>query len=181
MAKYTFVVLTNAVDGKDDTFNEWYTNTHLGDVLAVPGVSWLVVFMGVNDLGMGFGIAEGPFADAMRALRPATPITADALIAGYRQLIARAKARGIKVYAGTIAPYQGAAYYSTQGEAVRQAVNDWMRNGKEFDAVLDFDAVLRDPANPASMRADFHAGDHLHGNDAGYAAMAQSVDLRLFR
>lgn len=151
------------------------------DVLAVPGVSWVVVFMGVNDLGLGFGTPEGPFGDVMRAMRPAVPVTADTLIAGYRQLIARAKARGIKVYGATIAPYQGAAYYSAQGETVRQAVNAWMRNGKEFDAVLDFDAVLRDPAKPAAMRAAFQAGDFLHGSDAGYAAMAQSIDLRLFR
>ncbi|MEP7313884.1 MAG: SGNH/GDSL hydrolase family protein [Pseudomonadota bacterium] len=151
------------------------------DVLAVPGVAWVVVFMGVNDLGLGFGMAEGPMADAMRALRPATPVTADALIAAYRQLIARAQARGIKVYGATIAPYEGAGYFSVQGEAVRQAVNTWIRSSKEFDAVLDFDAVLRDPAKPAAMRDNFQAGDHLHGSDAGYAAMAQSIDLTLFR
>jgi lysophospholipase L1-like esterase len=102
------------------------------------------------------------------------------LVAGYRQLIARAHARGLKIYGATIAPYQGAMYFSAEGEAVRQAVNKWIRESGEFDAVLDFDAAFRDPAQPAQMKDGLHAGDFLHGSDAGYQAVADSIDLRLF-
>lgn len=103
------------------------------------------------------------------------------MIAGYRQLIARAHARGLKVIAATITPYGGAAYYSEEGDAVRQAINQWIRTSKELDGVLDFDAVIRDPAKPTQIRDGLHAGDHLHGSDAGYAAMAAAIDLKLFR
>jgi len=87
---------------------------------------------------------------------------------------------GIKVYGATIAPYKGAGYWSEKGEAARQEINAFIRTSKEFDAVLDFDAVIRDPKDPASMRADYHMGDHLHGNDASYNAAAESIDLKLF-
>lgn len=150
------------------------------DVLAVPGVSHLIVFEGVNDLGVAFGRFEGDFA-AFREMLPAGPeVSVDSMIAGYRQLIARAHALGLKVYGATIAPYGDAMYYSAQGEAVRQAVNSWIRESREFDAVLDFDAVLRDPAQPERMRDGLHSGDFLHGSDAGYRAIAESIDLSLF-
>ena len=103
------------------------------------------------------------------------------MIAGYRQLIARARARGLKVLAATITPFGGAMYYSEEGEAVRQAINTWIRIGGEVDGVLDFDAVVRDPAKPNQIKDGFHSGDYLHGSDAGYAAMAASVDLSLFK
>ena len=150
------------------------------DVLSVPGVTHVIVFEGVNDLGIAYGRFEGPLA-AIRNLMPqglaATPET---MIAGYRQLIARAHAKGLKIYGATIAPYQGAMYFSAEGEAVRAAVNQWIRESGEFDAVLDFDAVLRDPAQPAQIKDGLHAGDFLHGSDAGYKAVAESIDLRLF-
>jgi lysophospholipase L1-like esterase len=149
------------------------------DVLSVPGVSHVIVFEGVNDLGLGYGKLEGPLAAIMP--KPAITPTRDAMVTGYRQLIARAHAKGLKIYGATIAPYEGAAYYSTEGDAVRQAINDWMRTSKEFDAVLDFDAAFRDPAAPKRMKEAFQFGDHLHGSDAGYRAVADSVDLTLFR
>jgi lysophospholipase L1-like esterase len=149
------------------------------DVLSVPGAAYVIVFEGVNDLGLGYGRIEGPLAALMPP--PAVKPTRDAMIAGYRQLIARAHSKGMKIYGATIAPYEGAAYYSAEGNAVRQAVNEWMRTGREFDGVLDFDAAFRDPAKPTQMRQDLHAGDHLHGSDAGYRAVADSIDLGLFR
>jgi lysophospholipase L1-like esterase len=151
------------------------------DVLSVPAVEAVVVFVGVNDLGISYGRFEGPMADLMKAMPASSKATADAMIAGYRQLIARARARGIKVLAGTITPYGGAFYHSEEGEAVRQAINTWIRSSKEVDGVLDFDAVIRDPAKPTQMKDGFHSGDHLHGSDAGYAAMAAAVDLALLR
>jgi lysophospholipase L1-like esterase len=107
--------------------------------------------------------------------------TRESMIAGYRQLIARAHSRGLKIYGATIAPYEGAAYYTPEGNAVRAEINDWIRTSREFDGVLDFDAVLRDPAKPTQMKEGFHSGDHLHGSDAGYRAVADSIDLKLFR
>ncbi len=150
------------------------------DVLSVPGVTHVVVFVGVNDLGFAYGSFEGPLA-ALRNLMPAgAPATTETMIAGYRQLIARAHAAGLKIYGATIAPYEGAGYFSAEGETARQAINTWIRGSKELDAVLDFDAVLRDPAKPARITEGLHSGDFLHGSDAGYRALADSIDLALF-
>jgi lysophospholipase L1-like esterase len=149
------------------------------DVLSVPGVTHVIVFEGVNDLGLGYGRIEGPLA----ALMPAPPVkpTRDSMIAAYRQLIARAHARGLKIYGATIAPYEGAAYYAAAGDAVRQPINEWIRTSKEFDGVLDFDKAFGDPAQATRMKEEFQAGDHVHGSDAGYRAVADSIDLGLFR
>jgi lysophospholipase L1-like esterase len=117
----------------------------------------------------------------MKSMLPREKATADKLIAGYRQLIARAHAHGIKVIGATIAPYEGATYWAPEGEAQRQKVNEWIRKGGEVDGVIDFDAAVRDPAKPSQMKDGLHMGDHLHGSDAGYAAMANSIDLGLFR
>jgi lysophospholipase L1-like esterase/antitoxin (DNA-binding transcriptional repressor) of toxin-antitoxin stability system len=149
------------------------------DVLSVPGASYVIVFEGVNDLGLGYGKLEGPIAALMPP--PAVKPTRESMIAAYRQLIARAHAKGLKIYGATIAPYEGAAYYAAEGDDVRQAINEWIRTSKEFDAVLDFDAAFRDPAKPTQMKEAFQAGDHLHGSDAGYRAVAESIDLGLFR
>jgi lysophospholipase L1-like esterase len=132
------------------------------DVLSVPGATHVVILEGVNDLGMSHPPASS-------------------LIAGYRQLIARARAHGLKVIGATILPYAGAAYFSTAGEAERQKVNAWIRTGREFDGVIDFDAAIRDPARPDHMRAALQSGDWLHPNDAGYRAMGEAVDLSVFR
>ena len=134
------------------------------DVLSVTGATHLIVLEGVNDLGIRTG-------------RP----TAQALIHGYRQMIERAHAQGIKAIGVTILPYEGAAYFTPEGEESRLAVNDWIRKSGVFDAVIDLDAAIRDPAKPARMRSDWHAGDWLHPNDAGYRAMGDAVDLTLFR
>ena len=149
------------------------------DVFSLPGVKALIIFEGVNDLGLSFGRFEGPLAGILKSF-PAREISAAQMIAGYRQLIERAHAVGIKVYGATIAPYKGAMYWSPEGEAVRQEINRFIRTSGAFDAVLDFDQVLADPADPLAMSAAYHMGDHLHGNDAGYQALADSIDLGLF-
>ena len=135
------------------------------DVLSVPGATHVIVLEGVNDLGSS----------------KTNPPTADALIGGYRQLIARGHAHGLKMIGATILPYGGAAYFGEPGEAARQAVNRWIRTSREFDAVIDLDAAIRDPARPERMRADLQSGDWLHPNDAGYRVMGDAVDLSLFR
>lgn len=150
------------------------------DVLSVPGATHVIVFEGVNDLGFAFGSFGGAGSGIDDLMPQAVEVTRASMIAGYRQIIARARAAGLEVYGATIAPYGGAAYHSEEGEAVRQAVNAWIRDSGEFDAVLDFDAVLRDPDDPTRMKDGLHSGDFLHGSDAGYEALAQSIDLGLF-
>ena len=132
------------------------------DVLSVPGATHVVVLEGVNDLGVSHPSAA-------------------ALIAGYRQLIARAHGHGLKIIGATILPYGGAGYFSAAGEAERQKINAWIRTGREFDGLIDFDAAIRDPARPDRMRAGLQSGDWLHPNDAGYRAMGEAVDLSVFR
>ena len=136
------------------------------DVLATAGVRYLVVLIGINDIGNSSAT---------------NPVTAEDLIAGYRQLIARARAKGISVIGATLTPFEGAAYYSPEKEVVRQAVNNWIRNNDEFDAVIDFDRVTRDPARPTRFLPAYDSGDHLHPNDLGYQAMGNAVPLALFR
>lgn len=133
------------------------------DVLAPAGAQFVIVFEGVNDLG-GTKPGDGP-----RVAR--------ALIAGYGQMIERARARGMTVIGGTITPFAGSQYDTPEHEAARQAVNAWVRDGGAFDAVADFDAAVRDGAR---LQAEFDAGDHLHLNDAGYRAIADAVDLSIF-
>jgi lysophospholipase L1-like esterase len=144
------------------------------DVLGQSGVKWLMIMEGINDIGVTTGNrGNGP--------APANPVTADDLILPIKQMIDRAHAHGIKVIGCTLTPYQGAAYYSDKGEEVRDAVNRWIRTGGAFDAVVDYDKVTRDSANPKTFNAPFNNTDHLHPNDAGYKAMADSVDLKIFK
>jgi lysophospholipase L1-like esterase len=140
------------------------------DVLATPGVRFMTVLLGINDIGFGGFI-------------PTEAVTPDDIIAGHRQMIARARSRGIRIYGATLTPFNnaGAPYFSAAHEADRQAVNAWIRGSGEYDAVIDFDKVVRDPADPTKLLAAYDSGDHLHPNDAGYKAMADSIDLRLFR
>jgi lysophospholipase L1-like esterase len=140
------------------------------DVLSQPGVKWLMVLEAINDIGQG----------ARANANPSDAVTADELIAAYRQLIERAHIHGIKVIGCTLTPYEGAGYYSEPGETVRSAVNQWIRTGGGFDSVVDFDAATRDPENPRQLRPAYNIRDHLHPNDAGYKAMAEAIDLSIF-
>jgi len=144
------------------------------DVLATSGVRHLIVLIGINDIGHP-GTGTIPVTDT---------VTAQDLIAGYRQLIARAHAKGIPVYGATLTPFEGTVfpgYYSPEKEAVRQAVNNWIRGSDAFDAVIDFDRAVRDPAHPTRMLPAYDSGDHLHPNDLGMQAMANAIPLELFR
>ncbi|HVV46516.1 MAG TPA: SGNH/GDSL hydrolase family protein [Bryobacteraceae bacterium] len=138
------------------------------DVLSQPGVKWVIVMEGINDIGLG---ARATGADAL---------TANDLIAAHKQLIERAHMHGIKAIGVTLTPFEGASYFSEPGEAIRTALNQWIRTSKAYDAVIDFDAVTRDTANPKQIRPTFNIRDHLHPNDAGYKAMADAVDLSIF-
>jgi lysophospholipase L1-like esterase len=142
------------------------------DVLAVNGVKWLVIFAGVNDLGT---------ADATDA---AQRHVAAELRAAYEQIAAQARAAGIGVYGATLTPFGGHDPYDDPAghrEAARQAVNAWIRAGRGFDAVLDFDQAVRDPRSHRRLRAALDCGDHLHLNPAGYRGLANAVRPGLFR
>jgi lysophospholipase L1-like esterase len=136
------------------------------DVLMQTGVTHVIVLEGINDIGVA-GANPSP--------------SADDLIVGHRQLIARAHARGLKIYGATLTPYDGAAYYSPEGETKRQALNNWIRTSGEYDGVIDFDKLTRDPEAPSKFSADADSGDHLHPGDTGYKAMGDLVDLGLFK
>jgi lysophospholipase L1-like esterase len=136
------------------------------DVLAQPGVRFVTVLEGINDIGAGGSNASPSVAD---------------LIAGHRQFIDRAHAHGLRIFGATLTPFEGAAYYTQAGEAKRQALNDWIRKSGAYDAVLDFDAAVRDPARPSRTRPAFDSGDHLHPSPAGYQAIANSINVGLFR
>ena len=151
------------------------------DVLSLPHVDYIILFEGVNDLGIQYG-PKNPNSPAAAIPGLAnTPIDADQMIAGYQQLIARAHLQGIKVIGSPIGPYKGATYWSPEGEAARQKINNWIVTGGAFDGVIRLDTAFADPADPQKMREGYHFGDHLHGNDAGYKAAADSIDLALFK
>jgi lysophospholipase L1-like esterase len=133
------------------------------DVLATPGVRAVMVLIGINDICNTSGA---------NLVKPA------ALITGYRQLIARAHDRGVAVVGSTLTPFEGFVYYNAAREAVRRAVNDWMRASGEFDLLLDWEAVLRDPNASGRLLPEYNSRDWIHPNDAGYAAMAAEVPLQ---
>jgi lysophospholipase L1-like esterase len=144
------------------------------DVLAPAGVRWVIVFEGVNDLGgLAIHAEVSPEAHAAFVQR---------VLAAYKQIIARAHAHGLRVYGATITPYVGSGYYhpGPLSEADRQSVNQWIRTDGHFDAVIDFDAVVRDPQHPDHLLPAFDCGDHLHPSPAGYKAMGESIPLTLF-
>jgi len=144
------------------------------DVLNQPGVKYVIVFEGIVDIGLP-GTSLAPASEA---------VTVDDLIAGMKQLIARAHDRGMKIFCATQTPFGGAVIpgmFSAEKEAQRKALNQWIRSNHAFDGVIDFDRVVLDPANPERIRPAFDSGDHIHPNDAGYEAMGNSIDISWFR
>ena len=148
------------------------------DVLSQPGVSHVVILLGINDIGW-----PGTAIEPSGIYR-----TAEEMIAGYKQMIERAHLRGIKVIGSPLTPFENAfagmpnqGYFSAEKEAKRQAVNNWIRTSGAFDGIIDFEPVLADPGRPASMLGAYDSGDRLHPNDAGYKAMGESIDLKIFQ
>jgi lysophospholipase L1-like esterase len=139
------------------------------DVLGQDGVRYLIVLEGINDIGH---IPQGG--------PPFQPITLDDLKFALEQIVVRAHAHGILVFGATLTPFLGAGYASPAGEQMRLSENDFIRNSGLFDGVIDFDAVTRDPAKPGVFSPALDSDDHLHPNDAGYKAMGDAVDLKLF-
>jgi lysophospholipase L1-like esterase len=141
------------------------------DVLAQPGVTHAVIMLGTNDLRNRPGKAE-------------EEVEAPQMIAGLKQFAVRGQARGIKVIGCTLTPFENETFlpgaWNPRREAVRQAVNEWLRKGEGFDAIVDFDRALRDPGHPTQMLPIYDCGDHLHPSDLGYRAMGDAIDLALF-
>jgi lysophospholipase L1-like esterase len=149
------------------------------DALALPGVTHIVLLEGINDIGFPGAKLNGRYLADPEDVR-----TPDDVIDAYRQLISRAHAHGVKLIGATIGPFEGVelpGYYSESKEAARQRVNNWIRTGGAFDAVIDFDAVLRDPDHPSRLLPRFASRDHLHPNPDGYRAMAGAFDFALFQ
>ena len=139
------------------------------DVLGQSGVTHTIVLIGINDIGLA--LPQGPGGQL-------GPPTVDQITAGLQQLIDQARAWGVKVLLGTLPPFKGSVYWSPEKEFRRQAVNRWIRGQQGIDALVDFDAVLRNPADPQSLKPVYDLGDHLHPSVAGHAAMADAIDLR---
>lgn len=147
------------------------------DVLAVPGVTDVIILEAINDIGVSGLVMPGQ-------TEPYRPLTADDIIGAYKQLIARAHAHGIRAIGATLTPDLNSpfpGYATEEKDTIRRAVNDWIRHSGAFDAVIDFDAVIRDPQRPNYMADIYNSGDSIHPSDAGYRAMADSIDLDLFR
>jgi lysophospholipase L1-like esterase len=153
------------------------------DVFAQPGVKDLIFLEGINDIGWPHmkpmqskdltAVRENPFAGQT--------VNAKQLIEGMEQIIARAHEHGIRIFGATMTPYEGAGYYTEDGEAVREDVNQWIRSSGAFDGVIDFDAAVRDPNHLTKFKEELQSGDYLHPNGAGYKAMADAIDLATLR
>ncbi|MEU5955838.1 SGNH/GDSL hydrolase family protein [Streptomyces sp. NPDC047525] len=139
------------------------------DALDLPGVGTVVVLEGLNDIG--FSESDTP------TYKPAPKVSAEELIAGHRKLIRAAKAKGVRVVGATLLPLGGSDHYGERAAKVSDAFNSWVRNSGEYDAYVDFDRALADPADGERIAPEYDSGDHLHPNDAGYRAMARAVDL----
>jgi lysophospholipase L1-like esterase len=143
------------------------------DVLAQPGVRYVIVLEGINDIGHAGTSAPN-----------SETVSAEEIIAGLKQMVERAHEHGLKIFGGTLTPFEGTVfpgYYTAAKDDKRKAVNKWIRTSNMFDGVIDFDKAIRDPSHPNRMLAAFDGGDHLHPGDAGYKAMADAIDLSLFR
>lgn len=146
------------------------------DVIAQPGVTHAIVFLGINDIRNRYKL-------------PGEEVTAPQMIAGYNQLAMRGRAAGISMYIGTLLPYEGENYnpppgltglYTEAGDSIREEINGWIRTQDAYDGVIDFDEELRDPGHPKRMFPEYDCGDHLHPGDAGYLHMGHVIDLSLF-
>ncbi|MEO6798457.1 MAG: SGNH/GDSL hydrolase family protein [Rhodanobacter sp.] len=163
-AGFTRIGIVNAgISGNRWLHDVWGpsgTSRFKRDVLDVAGVTSTIILLGINDIGFS-----------------SQPVTAAQITRSMSTAISAAKAKGIKVFMGTLLPYKGASYYSAAGEAKREAVNQWIRSNKNIDGVVDFDRLMQSPADPLTINPVYNSGDDLHPNDAGYAAMAAAIDL----
>ena len=169
LSKTMYVATLNAGIGGNRLLHEGYGPAVMDrlerDVLSQSGVRWVILLEGINDIG------------ANRA----TDVTAEQIIAAQTAVAQRVHARGLRIYGGTLTPFEGANYYTPKGEEIRQQVNAFLRKNSVFDGVIDFDQAVRDPDHPIRFLPKYDHGDHLHPSDLGYAAMGAAVPLKLLR
>jgi len=146
------------------------------DVFALSGLRAVILFEGTNDIGQPDTPVDAKFAACLAK----THISADDLIAGYRQIITQAHARHLKIYGATILPFQGFKGWTERGEVVRRVANRWILESHVFDGVIDFSSALADPTNSARLAAQYDSGDHLHPSSAGHEAMARAIEIKIF-
>jgi lysophospholipase L1-like esterase len=180
-AKHNFSVLNAGIGGNrvlssSPCFGENALARLDRDVFSPSGVRSVILFEGTNDIGQPDTHADAKFMPCLAK----THITADDLIAGYKQIIAQVHARHLKIFGATILPFQGFNGWTEKGEATRLAVNRWIKESRAFDGVIDLSGALTDPENPTKLASQYDSGDHLHPNSAGHAAMARAVDLSMF-
>lgn len=172
----TVAVLNAGISG-NRLLSDWIGPKGVGrferDVLGQSGVTHTLILIGINDIG--FVTLNGPPGSPVPV---GDPVSAEQITAALQRLVDLAQRRGVKVLLGTLPPVKGSGYWSVANEAKRQAVNRWIRGRQQVDAVVDFDAALRDPRDPQALNPLYDSGDHLHPNDAGNAAMASAVDPR---
>jgi lysophospholipase L1-like esterase len=149
-------------------------NRFARDVTQRSGARDVIVLEGINDIGYSSDPDTG-------CTKPNTNVSAAQIIAGYQRLIAIAHQAGLKIFGATLTPFQGSDYYSAAGEAKREAINRWIKTSGAFDGVIDFAKAVRDPAAPLELAPAYDSGDHLHPNDKGYQAMADAINLTLFK
>lgn len=168
----TFSVLNQGISGNriltdSPIFGEKALSRLERDVFSQTGVTDIILLEGINDIGHEPNVYD-----------------ANEIIAGMKEIAEEAHERGIRIYAGTLTPFNGyddGNYFSPEGEQTRQEVNQWIRNNDVFDGIIDFDSVLRDPSNPEKLLPAYDSGDHLHPNDLGLQVMAESIDLSIFK
>jgi lysophospholipase L1-like esterase len=180
--KQTFSVLNAGIGGNrvlssSSCFGENALARLDRDVFAPSGVRSVILFEGTNDIGQPDTHADEKVLPCLAR----THISADDLIAGYKQIIAQARARHLKIFGATILPFKGFNGWTEQGEATRLGANRWIKESRAFDGVIDFSAALTDPQNPTTLAAQYDSGDHLHPSSAGHEAMARAIDLSLFK
>jgi lysophospholipase L1-like esterase len=139
------------------------------DVAEQPGARDVILLEGINDIG--FTQSHGPLT------APHTNVSALAIVEGYERIVTLAHTDGLKIFAATLTPFQGARYWTPRGEAKREAVNHWIQTADEFDGVIDFSGAVAEPGDPERLNPDYDSGDHLHPNGAGYRALAAAINL----
>ncbi|MEU6034157.1 SGNH/GDSL hydrolase family protein [Actinomadura sp. NPDC047616] len=171
-------VLNQGIGGNRVTVDSaWFgdraTARFARDVLGQPAVGTVIILLGINDIGMSEVAEASPFP----TFAPYTDVSAEEVIAGYRDMIRQAHAAGLRAVGATVMPAKPSAFSTLRSESKRTAINTWIRTSGAYDAVVDLDRALRSPSAPDTLDPAFDSGDHLHLNDAGYRAMADAIDL----